>query len=266
MREGYDLEPLVPLGYVLLLYDQRGAGYSTLVSDSSVLGLAAHMADLEAVRARFRLRRLNAIGISWGSAVLLSYAVHHPDRVGRLVFVSPVSPTRSYLSARMRHLDSLDAASGHGGVIDRANLVSVFNHAAPDSALGRLCREEWRANSRRYERGGPGSRRPRGDVCDYPAPVLRNRLLTRIAGLKSLGPDYDFRPELHRVRASALVVEGRESSVPLDATRVWAQELASARLLLIPGAGHRSWLDRPEPFFAAVDTFFRGRWPRAATR
>jgi len=35
MREGYDLELLVPAGYVLILYDQRGAGYSTLVSDSS---------------------------------------------------------------------------------------------------------------------------------------------------------------------------------------------------------------------------------------
>jgi hypothetical protein len=33
------------------------------------------------------------------------------------------------------------------------------------------------------------------------------------------------------------------------------------RLLLVPGAGHRPWLDRPEPFFAAVDTFLRGRWP-----
>jgi pimeloyl-ACP methyl ester carboxylesterase len=66
---------------------------------------------------------------------------------------------------------------------------------------------------------------------------------------------------LRRVRARALVVEGSESGVPLDATRVWAQELPSGRRLLIPGAGHRPWLDRPKPYFAAVDTFLRGRWP-----
>ena len=264
MREGYDLEPLVSAGYVLILYDQRGAGYSTPVSDSARLGLAAHVADLEAVRSHFRLGRVNGIGISWGSAVLLSYADRYPERVGRLVFASPVSPTRSLLDARMRHLDSLDAASGQAGAIDRANMVSVFNPAVPDSALADRCREEWQANSRRYERGGPGSRQARGDVCDYPAPVLRSRLLARMAGLRSLGPGYDLRPALRRVRAQALVVEGSESAVPLDATRLWARELPAGRLVLIPGAGHRAWRDRPAPFFAAVDTFLRGRWSPGA--
>ncbi len=49
-----DLEPLAET-HVLTFYDQRGTGRSTLVSDTASLRIAAHIADLEAVRRHFEL-------------------------------------------------------------------------------------------------------------------------------------------------------------------------------------------------------------------
>jgi pimeloyl-ACP methyl ester carboxylesterase len=79
----------------------------------------------------------------------------------------------------------------------------------------------------------------------------------------SLG-EWDFRSEMKAVKIPALVLEGAETNVPLDATREWVRSLANTRLLLIPNAGHMNWVDQPEAVISAMDEFFRGKWPAGA--
>ena len=265
MREGYDLEPLTAAGYTLVMYDQRGSGYSTLVSDPARLTIASHVADLEAVRRHFGLRRLKVIGLSWGAGVAAQYADRYPDRIDRIVFLSPLSPTRAYLTQRLSHLASLRGAAPSAGVTTTLKATLERWRTAPDGELPGLCREEWNGLARLYERGGPRARAARGDPCAYPADVLRNRTIVRLTGIESLGAEFDLRPGLRKLRAPALVVEGQESNVPLDATREWARALPNGRLLLVPEAGHRTWLDQPERVTSALDGFFRGDWPPEAT-
>jgi proline iminopeptidase len=266
MREGHDLEPLAGLGHTLVMYDQRGTGYSTLVSDPAQLAIDAHVADLEAVRKHFRLRRLDVIGLSWGAAVVARYAERHPDRVARIVFLSPMSPTRAHLTERLAHLAALRGQTARPEVTASLKESADRWRTAPDAQLPELCRQEWEGFARLYERGGPQARAARGDPCAYPAAVLRNRPVVRLAGIESLGADFDLRPMLRRLRIPALVLEGAQSNVPLEATREWARSLPEARLLLVPDAGHRHWLDQPERVASALRTFLRGSWPREAHR
>jgi len=78
------------------------------------------------------------------------------------------------------------------------------------------------------------------------------------AVFESLG-NWDFRPLLARIEAAALVVEGDKSNVPLEATRAWAAALPNSRLLLIPNAGHVHFIEQPDAFFKAVETFLRDK-------
>ena len=264
LREGYDLEPLAGMGHTLVMYDQRGAGYSTLVSDPAQLSIDAHVADLEAVRKHFSLRRLDVIGLSWGAAVVARYAERHPDRVARIVFLSPISPTRAHLAERLAHLAALRGQTARPEIT--AALTEGLDRwrTASEAQLPELCLHEWEGFARLYERGGPQARAARGDPCAYPAEVLRNRPVARLAGIESLGADYDLRPVLRKLRMPALVLEGQQSNVPLDATREWARSLPEGRLLLVPDAGHRHWLDQPERVASALRTFLRGGWPPEA--
>jgi proline iminopeptidase len=56
--------------HALIFYDQRGAGRSTVISDSTRLGLDAHVRDLEAVRAHYRLNQAVLLGHSWGAGLI----------------------------------------------------------------------------------------------------------------------------------------------------------------------------------------------------
>jgi proline iminopeptidase len=256
------MDPLAGDGRSLVMYDQRGSGLSTLISDPARLTVDDHVRDLEAVRQHFGAGRMSLIGLSWGSGLAALYATKHPGRVTRLLLVSPMSPAKEFDTVRMQ---ALHAASGEAEVQRRASVVQEIA-TADDDATRLLCREYSDLVFRAYltrpttEALGRASER-----CDIPAPAIRNRFVVANVTFKSLG-DYDFRPMLQRLRMPALVLEGAETNVPLEATREWTRNLPASRLLLLPRAGHELFLDEPDAFLRAAREFLNGNFPGGAVR
>ena len=50
----------------------------------------------------------------------------------------------------------------------------------------------------------------------------------------------------------------------LKGSRVWVSSLGNARLLVVQEAGHLPFVEQPEVFYPAVDTFLKGEWPAGA--
>src|SRR5580693_3290592 len=97
---GVDLESIaadfVPLAahHVVIFYDQRGTGRSTLPADTARLGAEQQIADLDAIRQHFGLTRVTLIAHSYGPLLAATYALAHPSAVRRMVFFAPVPPRR----------------------------------------------------------------------------------------------------------------------------------------------------------------------------
>lgn len=100
-----DLTPLAAT-HALLFYDQRGAGRSSLVTDSAALDGQRFAEDLEAVRRHFGLARVTLLGHSWGAGVAALYASRYPDRIARLLVVGGIPLRRQEL---VRAFDDLSA-------------------------------------------------------------------------------------------------------------------------------------------------------------
>ncbi|MCO5222791.1 MAG: prolyl aminopeptidase [Thermomicrobiales bacterium] len=74
-----------PDAYHIVLFDQRGCGWSTpyaSVENNTTWNLVA---DIERIRADLGIERWQVFGGSWGSTLALAYAETHPDRVTELV-------------------------------------------------------------------------------------------------------------------------------------------------------------------------------------
>ena len=68
----------------------------------------------------------------------------------------------------------------------------------------------------------------------------------------------DLRDVLPRVAVPTLLVWGElDARSPLSVAREFARAIPHAELVVIPGAGHMSNLERPDEFNAAVRTFCR---------
>lgn len=246
-----DAEPLAR-GRTLLMYDQRGSGRSQLVSEPKRLTARDHVRDLEALRQHFGIERLTLIGFSWGAGLAAMYAMEHLERVERLILVAPLPPARTpYWPQRLAKV----AGKLGPDVAARVDEIRQRLPYASDRETLDLC-HELRVGYRAYLANPADVSRVR-DRCDVPPASIRNGITVARVTIDSLG-DWDFRPGLSRVTVPALVVEGAETEVPLEATREWVAVMPRARLLLIPGAGHELWAEQPEAFLSAAEQFVSG--------
>ena len=257
---GCEVAPLAR-HHPLILYDQRGGGRSETVSEAARLGLADHVADLEAIRRHFGLERVALIGLSWGAGLATAYADAHPGRVTRLLLLSPMpiakTPFGEQRSAAVAN------AAGAALMERRQQLSQQLQSATTSEEVVTLCRRLLSEAPLPYSLHPSRHRSPNG--CDFPPSVIRNRAIVSRVTLQSLG-DWDFRTALGRLTVPVLVVEGERTVVPLASTRLWAASAPSGRLLLVPNAGHEVGLDQPGALLRLADSFLRGTWPRGAER
>jgi proline iminopeptidase len=259
MNNGWEMLPLAK-GRTVILYDQRGGGRSELVSDPKLLTAQHHVRDLEVLRRHFGLQRMSLLGISWGSGLAALYAAEHPERVERLLLVSPMPVARiPFVQERAANIDAIIGKEA----VERRQEISRLMAAASDQEAVALCRESQGITFRAYLANQANLDHIRYRCGDTPPAAIRNRQVVSRAGLGSLG-DWDFRPLLARLQIPALVFEGAKTSVPLNSTREWAATIPNARLLLIPNAGHEFWAEEPAAFINAAEQFLRGRYPKEA--
>jgi proline iminopeptidase len=249
-----DLEPLAET-HVLIFYDQRGTGRSTLVSDPASLHIAEHIRDLEAVRHHFELGQMALLGHSWGALLAAAYAHAHPGRLSALVAVSP-GPLR-----RDPYWD--EVLPRVTAWMDSTTLVEL---AARDAAR-RDPANDARATCRTFFdlllRGAfadpmdlAAHQRMRGDFCSAPEPAIRNGPIVDSLTIASLG-GFDWRDHFAESEFPVLVIAGAHDVDPVEAYEEWEAAFPHARLVLLADSGHFPHVEQPEQFFGVVREFLR---------
>ncbi len=229
---------LLATGRRLRYYDQRGGGRSPVDRDVPV-GWQEQVADLEALIARWMAAPATLLAYSWGALLALLYALHHPDRVGRLALVSPA------------------AASARG----RAEFERRFAERANDP---RFAQARERLTGSGLRQTDPDAHRRRVfelAVAPYFRDPERAKDLTpfRVTGRtqdevwRSLG-DYDLTSELERIRVPSLVMYGRHDPIPLWSAEDTARRL-NAQLVVLEESGHVPYVEETSRFVAVLDQF-----------
>lgn len=228
-------------GRELIYYDQRGGGRSPVGRDVPV-GWTEHVADLEALRAEWGLRRMTIVGYSWGGLLALLYALEHVERVERLALVSPAP---SWRAARERFEERFSKRNLDPGFQEarRALRESGLRERDPDAYQRRL-----------FELS----------VAPYFHDPEKVHGLTafRVVGRtqqevwSSLG-DYDLRDRLPSLRGiPSVILHGESDPIPIEASRVTAS-LTGAALHPVPRCGHVPYVEAPEEFARVIGGFLR---------
>jgi proline iminopeptidase len=253
MDAGYMVADFAPLAvrHRLLFYDQRGGGRSQLLPDDPALfTMARHVADLEALRRHFGLERMTLVAHSFGPALAASYAIAHPERVARMIFIGPVPPRLGDMEAR--YGASLEARLTPE---ERAELArheeAMIRGADPVAA----CRAYWAIGVKPRVARPELAGKVTGDFCGVGPEAIR-------AGMGIAGPRtwaalgaWDFRAGLAAVTAPTLILHGEDEAIPMDLVEEWTVALRGARLVKIPGAAHCPYVERPELVWPEIEAF-----------
>lgn len=252
--EPFLLEPLSQHRRVVF-YDPANRGRSDAAPLESV-SLDRQVADLEALRKGLGIEQMALLGWSGLGMEMAVYALRHPERVTRLVQMSPVPPAASIMAA---------AGDSRQDRIDREALTALevqFDAGEFDDRPAEFCRRHHALTlpsnfvDPRYVDALP-------ELCHHENEWPANLWGYFGALLPSFG-DYDWRPALEELDVPRLVIHGREDGIPLAGARAWVKGYPEARLLVLEGAGHLPYVERRAAVIEAIDTFLAGRWPDGA--
>ena len=228
-------------GRELIYYDQRGGGRSPVPRDVPV-GWTEQVADLEALRAEWGLRRMTIAGYSWGGLLALLYALEHVERVERLALVSPAPAWRA---AREKFEERFG----------KRNLDPAFQEARRELRESGLRERDPEAYQRRiFELSVAPYFHDPGLVGGLTSFRVTGRTQQEVWA--SLG-DYDLRDRLPSLGGiPSLILHGEDDPIPPEASRVTAR-LMGAALHPVPRCGHVPHVEAHEEFARVAGGFLQ---------
>lgn len=240
----------------VVLYDVRNRGRSG-AADLENVSLERQIEDLEELRISLGIDRMQLLGWSTYGMEMAVYALRYPERVSRLVQISPLAPAAEIME---QHRDTRRKK------MDRAAIDALeerFGAGEFDDSPGQYCRQlNELTTPASFVNVEFAALVP--DDCDYPNEWPMTRSAYFRAFFATLG-DFDWRDDLQELQVPRLIIHGREDGIPLAGAEAWAAAYDNARLLVVSPAGHFPFVEQKETVIAAIDTFLGGDWPDNAT-
>lgn len=213
--------------FTVIAWDEPGAGRSSGVpADFGLAGYAVALAGLvETLGAR-----AHVCGLSWGGTVTLELYRRRPDLVATLVLCDTYagwkgSLPEEQLRARVAGVERMLAAP-----------AEKFQPAFPGLFAGEPPREVI-------------------ELLDAVAIDVRPESVRVVLAAMA---EADLRDVLPGIAVPTLLIWGAlDVRSPLSVAREFARAIPQAQLVVIPGAGHMSNLERPDEFNAAIRAFCR---------
>ncbi len=230
----------------LVFFDQRNAGKSDAVTDTTALGMDDWVADIEAIRVAFGWEKVRLLAHSWGCVPALWYARTHPDKVEGLILAGstgPGSQNNSKASELVRERMG-DKFFEELYFITQSPAFQRGNPPALDNYYRTLFRASFRtpalADSLRLEFG--------------PDFLARSRMLGYLSRDLNF---FDFTPDLPKFTFPVLVLHGDYDLTPAAQVEAMANALPNGRFVLLPDCGHFAFIEAPEAFQREVLAFWR---------
>ena len=229
----------------LVMLDPRGVGLSDDPADSATFRVDRLVRDVEALRTHLAFERMDLLAHSAGAVLGTLYAAAHPERISRLVLVTPglaaidVSVTEEQLRVGLER--SADEA---WYPVARAALEKIFG--------GELSMQAFRDSRPFYYGRWDSTAQAHATVG-----VAERHMAARDGYFA--GVEFDpaaTRAALVQLTAPVLLYAGElDPMVTPDVVREAAPFFNDATVVVQSGAAHFPWVDGPAAFVAAVGSF-----------
>lgn len=228
------LAELLEDSFTIVRFDQRGCGRS---SDAHTFTIEQAVQDLDAVRAAYDFGEVGLIGHSWGAELVLRYAARYPEHSRSIAYVAGVGSDDAF-----RPYYRAEFARRLGSELSRWEQLAAMRRTSAEER--EFCLLQWRPDFAPTPRAPEHARalwgtRPQGVAVN----VRANRELWNER------TSNDLLAQARDVIAPVLMLFGSDDPRPWRTTASVREELARAGVdvehLVLDGAGHAPWVERP---------------------
>lgn len=190
-------------------------------------------------------RKVLLVGHSTGGFAALSVAIYHPEVVTGIVSIAGFS------KGQWRGALGFGQWFVHQGPIGCAIFKKIYQLGGLSEAVFRMYWHVY-VNDHAFLSKHPHTRTFIGSTLPY----FKKLDLDAMIGYFSIMPRTDITPWLSKITApTCLIVGDKDPIVPSKQSRLIAEKIANARLVVIKGAGHLTFFERPVEYERAIDSW-----------
>ena len=260
----YFLPYLLPLARTnrLIFIDERGSGRSSKLEDPKGYTVENMVEDLEAVRVALGLGKISLLGHSYGGALVQAYALKYQKNLTHLILGSTWSSTvelnkifvqmKEKMAPELRErIDKLEAAGlfGKGKEFEKNRYSAEYMIAA------------WGEGYFPYIY----QNRPDANYDPVANGVMSWELYREMWGehgefivdgnLKSV----EYTERLATIKVPTLILVGDHDECDPSLSRAMQEKIAGSKIVVVPKAGHMTFVDQTGMFLKTVDGFVHGK-------
>jgi proline iminopeptidase len=256
----YFLPYLTPLArhHQLIFIDERGSGRSEKLEDVSGYTVENMVEDVEAVRHALGLGQISLLGHSYGGVLAQAYALKYQKNLSRLILASTFSSTRAINEVFVRMKEKMDPELRDR--IDRSEAAGLYGH-------GKDYEKNRYANDYMVAAWGEGyfpylyNHRPDPNYDPLDSGKMSWDLYREMWGehgefivdgnLKSV----EYLDRLNSIKVPTLILVGDHDQAAPSLAEATHDKIAGSKLVILPKAGHMTFVDQPGMFEKAVEDF-----------
>lgn len=249
------LDPVLSLAdhFVLLFYDQRGGGKSSLPNDTGLLHADYFIEDLEMVRQHFNMESMNLLAHSFGAILTAEYTNEFPQHVERMALFGAVGPYREEAAKAYQ----TSPVSPDTALSNRAQkvLTELLQGTAENPVEN--CRAYEDINRTLAEMRGENVTWT-GTVCDASSEAVAYYYqFTAQITPRTFGNWNYTASEMDHVDSALLVIHGEKDTLSAYSQKLWVEAFPNGQLSTIPEAGKSAITDQPELVIPQIVDFFK---------
>jgi proline iminopeptidase len=260
----YFLPYLLPLARTskLIFIDERGSGKSSKLDDATAYSVENMVEDVEAVRVALGLGKISLMGHSYGGALAQAYALKYQKNLTHLILASTWSSTvemnkvllgiKEKMTPELRErIDKLEAAGlfGKGRDFEKNRYTAEYMIAAWGEGYFPYLYQNRPDPNYDPVAGGNISwdlyREMWGSHGEY---VIDGNLTS-----------VEYTERLATLKIPTLIFAGDHDECDPSLSRAMQQKIAGSKMVVIPQAGHLTFIDQPALVVKTIDDFTHGR-------
>jgi proline iminopeptidase len=236
------IERLFEVAYV----DPRGTGRTPKPADSGAYALDDYVEDL----AELIDEPAYLLGFSHGGLVAQRFAARYPRKLRGLILASTSARFSADVDSALER--KIAASQGQPWLSDALEALQLEQTGSykEDAELGRILAREMPLYFHRFgDKAAAWTKLIASDPCNGDALRRFNNVEFRAI---------DLRPELSAISTKTVVISGSDDFIcPPEAGREMHEHIAGSTFVVIPNAGHMTYVEQPEAFYEAVSAVLK---------
>ena len=240
------LESLLPYGYQLIFYDQRGNGKSPAYNLDSIK-LDVFVQDIESIREKLGIDKLVLFGHSFGGYLAYLYTLKYPEHVDAIIGcdVGPLTEkgNQEFSANWKKQLEQIDIKSikEMPGMTEAAKgMPDDFLKITANRFYDKTVVADFILNSRtEFMNLAKGEE-------------VQNRLY------REMEKTLLYQKEYQKPNAYALFLHGAEDPIPVYSSEHWVK-IFNARLEIIKGSNHFPFVEKTDEVASIINKFLRAK-------